>query len=123
MENKDKYLYDYLKWAFKEGEKILITPNDLGFVFHDLYAKGLNKDGILTTINIIITTDYRYGIVRVTEIYGFDPKEKVILTNELFRYLPQTDEYEFSGKSYLLEKSMLKYNIKKEEIMEKVFGK
>lgn len=56
-------------------------------------------------------------IRQIVEIIGLDPHTKELLTNEVFRWVPALDDFEFSGKSYVLEKIMVKANIRKEEIM------
>ncbi len=57
---------------------------------------------------------------QVVEIIGLDPHTEELLTNEVFRWIPATDEFEFSGKSYILEKVMVKTNLSKPEIMEEL---
>jgi len=57
---------------------------------------------------------------QVVEIIGLDPHTGELLTNEVFRWIPATDEYEFSGKSYVLEKIMVKTNMSKQQIMEEL---
>ncbi len=56
----------------------------------------------------------------VVEIIGLDPHTDELLTNEVFRWIPATDEYEFSGKSYVLEKIMVKTNLTKDQIMDEL---
>ncbi|MDI6887258.1 MAG: ATPase, T2SS/T4P/T4SS family [Candidatus Thermoplasmatota archaeon] len=56
-------------------------------------------------------------IKQIIEIIGLDPHTKELLTNEVFRWVPALDDFEFSGKSYVLEKIMVKANIRKDEIM------
>lgn len=57
---------------------------------------------------------------QVVEIIGLDPHTGELLTNEVFRWIPATDEFEFSGKSYILEKVMVRTNISKPQIMEEL---
>ena len=54
------------------------------------------------------------------EIIGIDPHSGELLTNEAFRWNNKNDEYEFSGKSYILEKIMLKANLNRVEIMDEL---
>ena len=54
---------------------------------------------------------------QIVEIIGLDPHSKELLTNEVFRWAPALDDFEFSGKSYVLEKIMIKANIRKDEVM------
>ncbi len=56
-------------------------------------------------------------VKQIVEIIGLDPHSKELLTNEAFRWAPTTDDFEFSGKSYLLEKIMIKANMRKNEVM------
>ena len=39
-----------------------------------------------------------------------------IITNEVFRWDPATDDFIFSGKSYVLEKIMVKINYSQDEM-------
>ena len=41
---------------------------------------------------------------QIVEIVGIDPNTKEILTNELFRWIPDKDQFDYSGKSYVLER-------------------
>ena len=41
---------------------------------------------------------------QVTEIVGVDPNTREILTNEVFHWQPNTDSFEYSGVSYVLER-------------------
>ncbi|MDI6916268.1 MAG: ATPase, T2SS/T4P/T4SS family [Thermoplasmatales archaeon] len=56
-------------------------------------------------------------VKQIVEIIGIDPHSKELLTNEVFRWVPALDDFEFSGKSYVLEKIMIKANIRKDEVM------
>lgn len=61
---------------------------------------------------IIIQVQVRIGEERVrrtksiTEIVGVDPRTGELLTNEVFTWLASTDEYTYSGRSYVLESVM-----------------
>jgi len=57
---------------------------------------------------------------QVVEIIGLDPHTGELLTNEVFRWNPATDEFEFSGKSYILEKVMVRTNLSKPQMMEEL---
>tara|TARA_Y100000588_G_scaffold394811_1_gene517442 strand:- start:2474 stop:4639 length:2166 start_codon:yes stop_codon:yes gene_type:complete len=59
-------------------------------------------------------------VKQVIEIIGVDPHSGELLTNEVFRWDGQTDEYVFSGKSYMLEKIMMKANLNRVEVMEEI---
>ena len=62
-------------------------------------------------------------VKQVVEIIGLDPHTTELLTNEVFRWIPATDEFEFSGKSYVLEKIMVKANISKQQIMQELMNR
>ncbi len=53
---------------------------------------------------------------QVVEIVGIDPNSMEIITNEVFRWDPATDDFVFSGKSYVLEKIMVKINYSQDEM-------
>ena len=54
----------------------------------------------------------------IVEIIGIDPHSHELLTNEAFRRDNATDEYVFTGKSYIFEKIMVKANLNRTEIMD-----
>ena len=56
----------------------------------------------------------------IVEIIGIDPHSHELLTNEAFRWDNKIDEYLFTGKSYILEKIMLKANLNRIEIMDEL---
>ena len=56
----------------------------------------------------------------IVEIIGIDPHSHELLTNEAFRWDNATDEFVFTGKSYVLEKIMLKANLNRVEIMDEI---
>ena len=41
---------------------------------------------------------------QIVEIVGIDPNTKEVLTNEVFRWIPERDQFDYSGKSYILER-------------------
>ena len=53
---------------------------------------------------------------QIVEIVGIDPNSMEIITNEVFRWDPATDDFVFSGKSYVLEKIMVKINFSQDEM-------
>ncbi len=53
---------------------------------------------------------------QMVEIIGLDPHTGELLTNEAFRWNPAEDEYEFFGKSYVLENIMVLANLDKEQL-------
>jgi len=110
----------YLNFIIKEGYRVLFIPKSIGATFTELHAKGFNRSAILDTLDIVVTTHPEYGIWKIVEILGEDPKDKSTLTNECFRYNPNDDKYEFSGKSYAFELMMIKYNLSKEQFIEKM---
>ena len=54
----------------------------------------------------------------IVEIIGIDPHSHELLTNEAFRWDNKTDEFVFTGKSYVFEKIMMKANLNRVEIMD-----
>jgi flagellar protein FlaI len=50
------------------------------------------------------------------EIVGIDPNSMEVITNEVFRWDVTNDDFVFSGKSYVLEKIMVKINYSQEEM-------
>ena len=54
---------------------------------------------------------------QIVEIIDIDPNTKEILTNEVFRWDPVTDNFIYSGKSYILERIRKMYDMDKEQMM------
>ena len=57
---------------------------------------------------------------QIVEIVDIDPMTKEILTNEVFRWDPITDGFNYSGKSYILERIRAQYDMSKEAMMEEI---
>ena len=53
---------------------------------------------------------------QIVEIVGVDPHSQEIITNEVFKWDPSRDDFDFSGKSYVLEKIMVKINFSQERM-------
>ncbi len=56
-------------------------------------------------------------IKTASEIRGFDPKDKEILTEEVFHWTQKADEFAFLGHSSILESQMKKFGIEKTDIL------
>ena len=57
---------------------------------------------------------------QIVEIVDIDPTTKEILTNEVFRWDPITDGFNYSGKSYILERIRAQYDMSKEAMMDEI---
>jgi flagellar protein FlaI len=53
--------------------------------------------------------------VTTSEIVGLDPRSKEILTNEVFKWNAIEDTFEYTGRSYLVERIATKKGISMEE--------
>lgn len=53
---------------------------------------------------------------QIVEIVGVDPHSQEVITNEVFKWDPSRDDFDFSGKSYVLEKVMVKINYSQEKM-------
>ncbi len=53
---------------------------------------------------------------QLVEIVGVDPHSQEVITNEVFKWDPGRDDFDFSGKSYVLEKVMVKINYSQERM-------
>ncbi len=58
--------------------------------------------------------------VATSEIVGLDPRSGEILTNEVYRWNPNGDTFDFTGRSYILEKIAEKKGISTEEASEEI---
>lgn len=83
-------------------------------VVHRLESPPINVPRImLQALDIVcVQVQVRVGGQRVrrcksvTEIVGVDTRSGELLTNEVFRWIPARDEFEYSGRSYILDKVM-----------------
>ena len=57
---------------------------------------------------------------QIVEIVGVDPHSLEVITNEVFKWDPGTDDFDFSGKSYVLEKIMVKINYSQERMRDEL---
>jgi flagellar protein FlaI len=58
--------------------------------------------------------------VATSEIVGLDPRSGEILTNEVYRWNPTNDTFDYTGRSYILEKIAEKKGITTEEAAEEL---
>ncbi|MGD0643645.1 MAG: type II/IV secretion system ATPase subunit [Candidatus Bathyarchaeia archaeon] len=58
--------------------------------------------------------------VSTSEIVGLDPRSGEILTNEVYRWNPAEDTFDFTGRSYILEKIAEKTGITPEQASEEI---
>lgn len=93
-------------------------------LIHRLENKPINIPRVmlpsLDACSIQIQTRIKGRRVRrckqIVEIIGLDPHTGELLTNEAFRWNPAEDEFEFFGKSYVLENVMVLANLDKNEL-------
>ena len=52
----------------------------------------------------------------LVEIVGLDPHTREILTNQVFTWSPATDQFEFSGVSYVLERIQMERNMSESDM-------
>jgi flagellar protein FlaI len=58
--------------------------------------------------------------VATSEIVGLDPRSGEILTNEVYRWNPAEDTFDFTGRSYIIEKIADKTGITPEQAAEEI---
>jgi flagellar protein FlaI len=58
--------------------------------------------------------------VATSEIVGLDPRSGEILTNEVYKWNPAQDTFDFTGRSYILEKIAEKKGISTEEALDEI---
>ncbi len=58
--------------------------------------------------------------VITSEIVGLDPRSKEILTNEVYKWNPAEDNFEYTGRSYLVERIAEKKGISTDEANEEI---
>ncbi|MBN1860866.1 MAG: Flp pilus assembly complex ATPase component TadA [Candidatus Thermoplasmatota archaeon] len=78
----------------------------------------------LNIVTIQIQTEVNDKRVRrckqIVEIVDIDPMTKEILTNEVFRWDSVSDQFFFSGKSYVMERIRNQHGMSKEEMLEEL---
>ncbi|HUR69061.1 MAG TPA: type II/IV secretion system ATPase subunit [Candidatus Thermoplasmatota archaeon] len=88
-------------------------------VIHRLESEPISiPRSLLEALDIVsIQIQTRIGEKRVrrtkelVEIVGLDPHTREILTNQVFTWSPATDEFEFSGVSYVMERIQIERNM------------
>jgi flagellar protein FlaI len=55
-------------------------------------------------------------MTHIAELVRIDPVSKEILVNDVFKWEPNTDEFAFSGRSYVLERIVERYGVPMENI-------
>jgi flagellar protein FlaI len=58
--------------------------------------------------------------VTTSEIVGLDPRSGEILTNEVYKWNPAIDSFDFTGRSYIVERIAEKKGISIEEAYEEI---
>jgi len=92
-------------------------------VVYRLESEPMNIPRTLIAGIDVITVQKRvqgYGkpsrrLVSTAEIVGLDPRSREILTNEVFQWNAETDGFDFTGRSYLVERISEKNGISLEE--------
>ena len=77
-------------------------------------------DALLIQIQTRIGGKRVRRINEIVEIIGQDPHSEELLTNQVFRWEHATDTFRFLGKSYVLDKVMVKGNFTKEGVMKEL---
>jgi len=77
-------------------------------------------DGCLIQIQTRIGGKRVRRIREIVEIIGQDPHSQELLTNQVFKWNYDNDTFSFSGKSYVLDKVMVKGNFDKEGVMKEL---
>ena len=97
-------------------------------LIHRLEGKPIEIPRVmLSSLNIItiqISTKVAGDRVRrckqIIEIIDIDPMTKEILTNEVFRWNSIDDSFIYSGKSYILERVRLRWDMSKEDMVDEM---
>ncbi len=93
-------------------------------LIHRLEGKPINIPRVmlqsLDVVSLHVTTRVKNKRARrckqLIEIIDIDPTTKEILTNEVFRWNPVEDEFQYSGKSYVLERIRAEKDFTRDEI-------
>ncbi len=101
-----------------------IHAESVDSVVHRLESEPMNIPKPLLVMIDAITIQARTEIngkparrtVAVTEVTAVDPKTKELVMNDVFKWDPRSNSFEYSGHSHILEKNMEKMGITEEEV-------
>lgn len=105
-----------------------IHADSIPAVFHRLTNPPMNiPRTLLPALNFVllqsrVTVKGRPArrILSVTEVVGLDTRSNELITNELYKYNIDTDDYVYSGRSYILEKLAKTRGITMEELKQEL---
>lgn len=105
-----------------------IHAESVDSVVHRLESEPMNIPRALLAMIDAVTIQVRTEIdgkparrtSSVTEVIGFDPRTKELLTNNVFRWIPRSDSFQYTGRSHILERNMEKIGISEEEVHEEL---
>jgi len=97
-------------------------------IIHRLESEPMNVARTLLTTIDIITIQTRTRIadlpvrrtMQISEMIGLDPHSKELLTNDAFKWDAKADKFNFSGRSYLLEKISRSLGIEMKEVQNEI---
>ncbi|HSB57553.1 MAG TPA: type II/IV secretion system ATPase subunit [Nitrosopumilaceae archaeon] len=82
---------------------------------------------LVTTLNaILLQLKIRIGdksvrrVMQISEIVGYDEKSEEILLSDVFKWNPETDKHEFSGKSIMFDKIAQRIGLTKEQVTQEL---
>ena len=118
-----KHMFCSKRWL-PDTVLILLFTDSVPSLVHRLENKPIDIPRVLLpaleACSIQIQTRINGKRVRRTkqlvEIVGIDPNSLEVITNEVFRWDVTTDDFIFSGKSYVLEKIMVKLNYSQDDM-------
>jgi flagellar protein FlaI len=101
-----------------------IHAESVDTVFYRLESEPMNiPRPLLSMIDVIViqTRTEINGkparkITNVTETVSYNPQTKEILTNNVYNWNPKNDEFEYAGRSHILEKNIKKLGLDMEEV-------
>jgi flagellar protein FlaI len=99
-----------------------IHCDSVSSAFNRLGSEPMNIPKTLLTILDVVVLQSRVRLADhttrrirdVVEVVELDPVSKEIITNEVFRWDPKSDTFEYSGKSVLLDRIILEHGLTKE---------
>jgi flagellar protein FlaI len=77
-------------------------------------------DAILVQGRIEINGKPARRSLSVTEVAGLDPRTKDILTNLVYKWDARSDSFSYSGRSYVLQRTMSKTGLREPEVQEEL---
>jgi flagellar protein FlaI len=77
-------------------------------------------DSVVMTAKVRVADRTTRRVTSIAEVIELDPVSKEIITNEVYRWDPARDVFEYSGRSVLVDRMMKELGLTKEYVSEEL---